>query len=312
MAEVWRTTGGRVVPLAPSATAAEVLGLELGCRAENLHKFRHTHDPAPTGRPDDPWFVLEPGDLVLVDEAGMAGTRNLDWLTHYTRERGAVVRMLGDPAQLTSVEAGGALRLLAHDAGAVEVTVLHRFTDPGEATATIGIREGRPEALDFYLTHDRVHSGSTDAMLEAAYDAWERDTRAGLSSLLIAQSGGDVTALNVRARTARIAAGLVNEAGSNFAIARPPGSGTSSSSAATNASSPAATGTPSSRTATPGPSNGYTPTATSPSAPSSAPGASSDSPATTSSQTSSSDTPPPPHARKAAPSTPPTYSSTRQ
>lgn len=98
----------------------------------------------------------------------MAGTRNLDWLTHYARERGAVVRMLGDPAQLTSVEAGGMLRLVAHDAGAVELTDLHRFTDPDEATATIGIREGQPDALDPYLSHDRVHYGSTDAMLEAA------------------------------------------------------------------------------------------------------------------------------------------------
>lgn len=98
----------------------------------------------------------------------MAGTRNLDWLTHYARERGAVVRMLGDPAQVTSVKAGGMLPLVAHDAGAVELTDLHRFTDPDEATATIGIREGQPDALDPYLSHDRVHYGSTDAMLEAA------------------------------------------------------------------------------------------------------------------------------------------------
>jgi ATP-dependent exoDNAse (exonuclease V) alpha subunit len=213
VAEAWRTTGRRVIPLAPSATAAEVLGAELGGRAENLHKFRHTHNTAPTGRPEDPWFVLEPGDLVLVDEAGMAGTRNLDWLTHYARERGAVVRLLGDPAQLTSVEAGGMLRLLAHDAGAVELTDLHRFADPDEATATIAIREGRPEGLDFYRTHNRVHSGSTDAMLEAAYNAWAYDTRAGRRSLLIATSSSDVTALNVRARATRIEAGLVSTAG---------------------------------------------------------------------------------------------------
>lgn len=90
-------------------------------------------------------------------------------------------RPLGDPAQLTSVEAGGMLRLLAHDTGAVELTDLHRFIDPDESTAPIGIREGRAEALDFYLRPDRAHSGSTDAMLEAAYDAWEHDTRAGRS-----------------------------------------------------------------------------------------------------------------------------------
>ena len=242
VAEAWRTTGRRVIPLAPSATAAEVLGAELGCRAENLHKFRHTHDTAPTGRPDDPWFVLEPGDLVLVDEAGMAGTRNLDWLTHYARERGAVVRLLGDPAQLTSVEAGGMLRLLAHDAGAVELTDLHRFTDPDEATATIGIREGRPEALDFYLTHDRVHAGSTDAMLEPPTTPGNTTPAPAAAASSSPHPASDVTALNLRARTARIAAGTRQpRPASSSATAPPPASATSSSPAATNASSPAAT-----------------------------------------------------------------------
>jgi ATP-dependent exoDNAse (exonuclease V) alpha subunit len=208
LAESWRTTGKRVVPLAPSAAAAEVLGTELGCRAENLHKFHHAHTST-DGRPSDDWFVLHPGDLVVVDEAGMAGTRLLDWITAYARERGALVRLLGDPAQLTSVDAGGALRLIARDAGAVELTDLHRFTDPAEATATIGIREGRPEALHYYLTHDRISSGTGDAMLEAAYDAWSTDTAAGRTSLLIAASTQHVTALNTRARLERIDAGQV-------------------------------------------------------------------------------------------------------
>src|SRR4051795_2580530 len=102
----------------------------------------------------------------------MAGTRILDWVTGYARERGAVVRLIGDPAQLTSVEAGGALRLIASDTGAVELTDLHRFADPAEAAATIALLEGRSEALDFYRANVRMRSGSDDAMLESAYDAW--------------------------------------------------------------------------------------------------------------------------------------------
>jgi conjugative relaxase-like TrwC/TraI family protein len=200
LAATWRSTGRRVVPLAPSAAAADVLTAELRCRAENLHKFRHAHTSAEESTDRDPWFVLNPGDLVLIDEAGMAGTRNLAWLTHYARDRGALVRLLGDPGQLGSVEAGGALELLAHDAGAVELTNLHRFADPTEAAATIGLREGRPEALDYYFRHDRVRSGATDAMQELAYNAWVRDIDAGWSSLLIAASNRDVTALNTRAR----------------------------------------------------------------------------------------------------------------
>ena len=161
-----------------------------------MHKFRHRHENRSGRGKSDDWFVLRPGDLVLVDEAGMAGTRNLDWLTTYTRERGAVVRLLGDPAQLSSVEACGALRLLANDVGAVELTDLHRFTDPDEAAATLGLRDGRAEALDYYFDHDRVHHGSNEAMRETAYEAWAVDTRAGRTSLLIAGSRTEVAALN--------------------------------------------------------------------------------------------------------------------
>ncbi|MFZ5848871.1 MAG: MobF family relaxase [Actinomycetota bacterium] len=208
VSEAWRTTGRRVVPLAPSAAAAEVLATELGCRAENLHKFQHAHTAE--GSVDDPWFTLHPGDLVLVDEAGMAGTRRLDWLVTYSRERGAVVRLLGDPAQMSAVEAGGALRLLVNDVGAVELNHLHRFTDPDESAATLQLRDGRPEALDFYFARDRVTSGSSEAMLEDSYEAWAADTRHGLTSLLIASTGRDVTALNARARLERLHNGDVS------------------------------------------------------------------------------------------------------
>jgi conjugative relaxase-like TrwC/TraI family protein len=209
--EAWTSTGRRVVPLAPSAAAAEVLGSELGVRAENLHKFQHAHiaDTPST----DPWFRLQPGDLVLVDEAGMAGTLRLDWLTRYARERGAVVRLLGDPAQLSAVEASGALRLLVNDVGAVELDRLHRFHDPAEASATLKLRSGDASGLDFYFANDRVTAGSNDAMLEAAYEAWASDTRNGHASLLIAATNQDVTALNTRARLERIHTGQVEPDG---------------------------------------------------------------------------------------------------
>jgi conjugative relaxase-like TrwC/TraI family protein len=211
VAAAWSTTGRRVVPLAPSAAAAEVLTKELGCRADNLHKFQHAHQAGQAT--EDPWFTLQPGDLVLVDEAGMAGTRRLDWLVTYARERGAVIRLLGDPSQMSAVEAGGALRLLVHDVGAVELTDLHRFTDPAEAEATLALRDGDREALDFYFTHDRVDSGTADAMLDAGYEAWAHDIRQGLSSLLIASSNTDVTALNARARQDRVEHGQVRHDG---------------------------------------------------------------------------------------------------
>ena len=78
-----RAGGQRLVPLATSAASADVLGRELGVRAENLHKFMYewTHGlsagrlRAGAGVPERARvFRLFPGDVVLVDEAGMAGT----------------------------------------------------------------------------------------------------------------------------------------------------------------------------------------------------------------------------------------------
>ena len=70
----WDAAGRRVIPLATSAAAAEVLAHDLGRRAENLHKYTHELAHRSGDRPSsaDPFFDLMAGDVLLVDEAGMA------------------------------------------------------------------------------------------------------------------------------------------------------------------------------------------------------------------------------------------------
>jgi conjugative relaxase-like TrwC/TraI family protein len=215
LADVWAADGRRVVPLASSAKAAQVLGDQLELRAENLHKFLHEKRLDGSGKAGDvptvnPWFRLATGDMVLVDEASMAGTLQLADLVALAENAGAVVRLLGDPAQLSAVEAGGALRLLEAEVGAVHLDQLRRFTNPVEAAATLALRRGNPTGLEFYETHDRIRAGTREAMLEAAYDAWTTDILTGHTSVLIAATTSDVTALNARARAERITAGQVD------------------------------------------------------------------------------------------------------
>lgn len=52
-------------------------------------------------------WSLRPGQLVIVDEASMAGTFELDALTEQARTAGAKVLLVGDWAQLSPVSAGG-------------------------------------------------------------------------------------------------------------------------------------------------------------------------------------------------------------
>ena len=187
-----------MVALAPSAVAADVLRTELGTDADTLAKFDH----------DQP--VITPGTLILVDEAGMAGTLMLDRLVRRAHRAGAVVRLLGDDQQLAAVEAGGVIRHLAAEVGAVRMAQVVRFTNPDEAAATLQVRDGDPAAIDFYLNHQRVTPATAETAPDAAYTAWLADVRAGRDALLLASTGTAVTDLNGRARADLIAAGLVD------------------------------------------------------------------------------------------------------
>ena len=161
--------GRRLVAVAPSARAAAVLGRQIGVPATTLAKLLHAHT-SDTEVPAE--LVLGRGDVVLVDEAGMAGTPALGRLLEVVTRAGAVLRLVGDPMQLSAVEAGGALRLLTQQADAAVLGRVHRFADPAEATASLQLRRGNPAALGFYDSRSRLSDGSRQGMLEEVYDAW--------------------------------------------------------------------------------------------------------------------------------------------
>lgn len=207
-ADLVRGVGERVVAVAPSAVAAQGLGDDIRAEATTVAKLLHTAEVDgidATG--------LAAGDVLLVDEAGMASTGDLDRLVALARSTGSVVRLLGDPSQLSAVEAGGAFRLLVHRTPAAELTALHRFSDPAEAAASLALRAGNSDAVDFYEDTSRLHGGTRDGLLEQLYNDWAADQAAGLSSLMLAGDTATVRELSVRARLDRVAAGEVAQSG---------------------------------------------------------------------------------------------------
>lgn len=201
----WEQEHGRgsVVGLAPSAVAAQVLADDLGIRTENTAKWWDTHQR--TGS------TFRAGQLVIIDEASLAGTLSLDRITALAQQAGAKVLLVGDWAQLQSVTAGGAFSLLVHDRGdAPELVDVYRFVNEWEKTASLALRHGRTEAIDAYADHDRITGGETETMIDAAYTAWRTDTLAGLTTVLIADANESVHALNQRARADLILDGTVH------------------------------------------------------------------------------------------------------
>ena len=244
----WEQTHGRgsVLGLAPSSTAAAQLATALEITCENTAKWLHeSTGPAATTRVDllgrlrqartestsDPvrartidtaitsltreqaGWTLQPGQLVIVDEASLASTATLDAIAAQAVVAGAKVLLVGDDAQLSAVDAGGAFALLADRTNPARLTSLWRFTHQWEADATLGLRAGNPRVLEAYADQGRIHDGPSEAMLEDAYTAWTADTDNGLTSVLIAPDTATVTALNHRAHADRVTDGIVSPDG---------------------------------------------------------------------------------------------------
>ncbi|MDR7381221.1 MobF family relaxase [Promicromonospora iranensis] len=213
-ADAVQGSGGKLIALAPSAAAAEVLGADLGegITAETLDMFLLANHGAGEERLRER-LTVEPGTVVLVDEASLAGTLALAHVLSITQAAGGSVRLLGDPAQLGAVAAGGALRLIAQQAGAVELTQIHRFHTPGEADASLKIRDGDHRGLDFYITEHRTQGGSAAQMAEEMFANWQTDSDHGCKTIMIAATNTLVTELSARARLHRVTRGEVEEDG---------------------------------------------------------------------------------------------------
>ena len=195
----WTRVHGKdsVVGLAPSAAAADVLAQDLGVACDNTAKWLHEQD---RGR-----ATFRKGQLVIIDEATLAGTLTLDRLTGLAADAGAKVLLVGDWAQLQSVDAGGAFPLLAEARDDTpELTEVHRFANKWEKDASVDLRLGRTKVISTYFRHERVKDGTHAEMVDAAYLAWRADLRAGRSSLLVTESTDAMVELNERARAERL------------------------------------------------------------------------------------------------------------
>jgi conjugative relaxase-like TrwC/TraI family protein len=241
----WQTEhgSGSVIGLAPSANAAQVLSEQVGIATENtakwltetsrgaarLHRIDQLHtalNRAPArNRAEiraaldaatvevEAWRVRR-GQLVIIDEASQASTLALERIVGSARAVGAKVLLVGDWAQMSAVQAGGAFAMLVRDrADPPELTQVRRFTHAWERAASVRLRAGDPAVIDDYRAHERLHDGDRDTVIDAAHQAWLRDTRTGLASLLIAADRDTVTLLNARARADLVSSGHVSAAG---------------------------------------------------------------------------------------------------
>ncbi|WP_298207554.1 MobF family relaxase, partial [Ferrimicrobium sp.] len=237
---------GSVLGIAPSATAAEVLGAELAIGAENSAKWLHELGQREAREHEvERLRALLPhlslgsrerheverrvevlcrqlcrwqfrqGQLIILDEASLVRTVELDALITMASEADAKLLLVGDPAQLGSVGAGGMFGALVRECSGevARLEEVRRFSERWEREASVGLRAGDVGALRRYEANHRICGGEREAMLDALYRGWRADVLAGKDSLMIGPDHDSVRALNVRARHERMVRGEVSEAG---------------------------------------------------------------------------------------------------
>jgi conjugative relaxase-like TrwC/TraI family protein len=191
----WQLDGYRLLATAPTGIATvslEAEGFEEVATVDRL-----------LGDLDRGQERLDGRTVLVVDEAGMAGSRKLARLLEHAHRAEAKVVLVGDDRQLAAIDAGGGFRALRLRLGASELTENRRQRHAWEREALELVRSGLvEEAVAAYREHDRVvvaesKTAATLALLTdwwAAYQDTERDP--GQDVVVLAHRRAEVDRLN--------------------------------------------------------------------------------------------------------------------
>lgn len=205
--EAWEAAGYEVRGVALSGIAAENLESGSGIASRTIASMEHGWN---NGRD-----MLTSRDVLVIDEAGMVGTRQMERVLSHAAEAGAKVVLVGDPQQLQSIEAGAAFRSIHERHGGVEIHEVRRQREDWQRDATRDLATGRTgNAIAAYDRHDMVHSADTREQARGdLIDRWDRDRQASPDSsrIILTHTNAEVRELNEAAHDRKREAGDLGE-----------------------------------------------------------------------------------------------------
>jgi len=205
--EAWERGGFQPIGVALSGIAAENLESGSGIASRTIASLEHQWSQ---GRE-----LLGPGNVLVIDEAGMIGSRQMERIIGEAEKRGAKVVLVGDPEQLQAIEAGAAFRSIAERHGSVEITEIRRQRDNWQRDATRQLATGRTsDAVRAYDEHGSVHAAETREEARAnLIDGWDRDRQArpGAARIILTHTNDEVHTLNMAARDRVRASGALGD-----------------------------------------------------------------------------------------------------
>ena len=186
--------GRDVFGLAPTAKAARKLESETRIGTDTVAKL--VYEWTRPDRPPEPRWCLPAGTTVIVDEAGMLATGHLHTLSELADHCDWRLVLIGDTHQLQAVGRGGMFAELVATGRVVELDTIHRFRNPWEADASLGLRHGDPAVLNTYVEFDRIRAAPLVEHLDDIASAWITAHSVGERLAITATTNEQVAAIN--------------------------------------------------------------------------------------------------------------------
>jgi Ti-type conjugative transfer relaxase TraA len=194
--EAWEDAGYTVRGAALSGIAAEGLENGSGIASRTIASLEHQWSE---GRE-----LLTSRDVLVIDEAGMVGTRQMERVLSHAADAGAKVVLVGDPQQLQAIEAGAAFRTIHERHGGVEITEVRRQREDWQRDSTRHLATGRTGlAIEAYDERGMVHVAETrEAARGDLIERWDRERQASPfdTRIILTHTNDEVRALNEAAR----------------------------------------------------------------------------------------------------------------
>lgn len=216
--EGWQAEGNQVIGAALARRASLELRDGAGIDATSLHALL-------ADLRDRPSELLSRSTVIVIDEAGMVGSRQLaELIQHATNHRAKVV-LVGDPRQLPEIDAGGSFRALTMRGEPIVLADNRRQSEQWERDALEQLRSGQAEqAIARYAEHGHLTiADSSPQLREQLVTDWWQARETGADAIMVALRRDDVSDLNTRARAHmrhhhRLGPDTLTIAGKHFAV----------------------------------------------------------------------------------------------
>ena len=195
--EAWEAQGYQVHGAALAGKAAEALEESSGIESRTLASWSYSWDH---GRD-----LIGRGDVFVIDEAGMVGSRQLARFIGEAEERGAKIVLVGDHEQLQAIGAGAPFRAIAEQIGHVELSNIRRQRHDWQRQASVAFATHKTaEGLAAYRDHGDIHFAESrdKAMAQIVRDYLaDNEEHPQGTRVAMAHRRADVRALNAAIRS---------------------------------------------------------------------------------------------------------------